>query len=137
MNSDQPGLSRWDTAIRMLKPLCFKRCDLGRIPRSIPKLSNCGRTAIAPFVAYTVIRQLRCSKHLPGSAQHNAKRSTFSIPSDGVSGKEFIIPLQNDEFINSFQKELPREDVASRHRVMFLGNSKDWKSTESTLNRQN
>ena len=121
----------------MLKRLCFKRCDLGRIPKSVPKLSSCGRTAIAPFVAYTIIRQLRCSRYLPGSAQHSSKGSKFSIPSDGVSGKEFIIPLQHDEFINSFQKKLPRENIAMRHRVLFLGNDKDWRSMEATLNRQN
>ena len=51
--------------------------------------------------------------------------------------KEFIIPLLHDEFINSFQKDLPRENVATRHRVLFLGNDKDWRSMESTLNRQN
>ena len=49
-------ISTWDTAISMLKRLCFRRCDLGRIPKTVPKLSNCGRTAIAPFVAYTIIR---------------------------------------------------------------------------------
>ena len=137
LNSDRERSSKWDIAIRMLKDLCFKRCDLGRIPKSISKLSNCGRTAIAPFVAYTIIRQLRCSKYLPGSAQHTARKTTFSIPSEGVGGKEFVIPLLHDEFINSFQKELPREDVATRHRVLFLGNDKAWKSMESTFNRQN
>ena len=137
LKSDSERSSKWDTAIRMLKDLCFKRCDLGRIPKSISKLSNCGRTAIAPFVAYTIIRQLRCSKYLPGSAQHTARKTTFSIPSEGVGGKEFVIPLLHDEFINSFQKELPREDVATRHRVLFLGNDKAWKSMESTFNRQN
>ena len=135
--SNDGGLSIWDTAIGMLKRLCFKRCDLGRIPKSLPKLSNCGRTAIAPFVAYTIIRQLRSSQHLPGSAQYSTKGSKFSVPSEGVTGKEFVIPLLHDEFINSFQTELPRANVAIRHRVLFLGNDKDWRSMESTLNRQN
>ena len=121
----------------MLKRLCFKRCDLGRIPKSVLKLSNAGRTAIAPFVAYNIIRQLRTSKHLPGSAQHSTKGSKFSIPTEEMGSKEFIIPLSHDEFINSFQRNLPREDVASRHRVFFLGRSSDWKSMESTLNREN
>ena len=121
----------------MLKSLCFKRCDLGRIPKSLPKLSNCGRTAISPFIAYTIIRQLRTSRHLPGSAQHTTKGSKFSIPSEEVAGKEFVIPLLHDEFINSFQKDLPRENIAERHRVLFLGNENDWRSMESTLNRQN
>ena len=57
------GLSAWEKAIGMLKCLSFKRCDLGRIPKSIPKLSHCGRTAIAPFTAFTIIGQLRCSRH--------------------------------------------------------------------------
>ena len=134
---DDKRLSVRETAIKMLKTLCFKRCDLGRIPKSVPKLSNCGRTAISPFVAYTIIRQLRSSRHLPDSAQHATKGSKFSIPSEEVAGKEFIIPLLHDEFINSFQKHLPREDVATRHRVLFLGNDKDWRSMESTFNRQN
>ena len=121
----------------MLKRLSFKRCDLGRIPKSLPKLSSCGRTAISPFVAYTIIRQLRCSRYLPGSAQHSSKGSTFSIPTDEVAGKEFVIPLLHDDFINSFQKNLPRENIAERHRVLFLGNNTDWKSMEATLNRQN
>ena len=130
-------LSKWDKAITLLKSFCFKRCDLGRIPKSFRKLSNCERTAIAPFVAYTIIRQLRASRHLPGSAQHTTKGSKFSIPSEGVAGKEFVIPLLHDEFINSFQKDLPRDNIAERHRVLFLGNENDWKSMESTLNRQN
>ena len=121
----------------MLKRLCFKRCDLGRIPKSLPKLSSCGRTAISPFVAYTIIRQLRCSQYLPGSAQHCSKGSTFSIPTDEVVGKDFVIPLLHDDFINTFQKELPRENIAERHRVLFLGDNNDWKSMEATLNRQN
>ena len=136
---DSPGSSqsKLDKAISMLKSLCFKRCDLGRIPKSFQKLSNCERTAIAPFIAYTIIRQLRCSRHLPGSAQHATKGSKFSIPSEEVTGKEFVIPLVHDEFVNSFQKDLPRENIAVRHRVLFLGNENDWKSMESTLNRQN
>ena len=137
-NSDSNGRekSKLNEAIGMLKRLSFKRCDLGRIPKSLLKLCNSGRTAIAPFTAYTIIRQLRSSKHLPGSAQHSTKGSKFSIPSEGVSGKEFVIPLTHEDFINSFQRQLPRENVAERHRVLFLGNNSDWNSIESTLNRQ-
>ena len=124
-DSPKSKRAKWDKAIALLKSLSFKRCDLGRIPKSLPKLSNCGRTAIAPFVAYTIIRQLRSSRHLPGSAQHATKGSKFSIPSEGVAGKEFVIPLLHDEFINSFQKDLPRENIAERHRVLFLGNEND------------
>ena len=135
--SNNGGLSAWDKAICMLKRLSFKRCDLGRIPKDITKLNNCERTAIAPFVAFSIIRQLCRSKHLPGSAQHSTRGSKFSIPSEEVGGKEFIIPLTHDEFVNSFQQELPREEIAERHRVLFLGNLRDWKSMESTLNLQN
>ena len=136
-DSDDGRASKWREAIAMLKPLCFKRCDLGRLPKHLSKLSNCGRTAIAPFIAYTIIRQLRSSKHLPESAQHSTKGSKFSIPSEVVSGKEFVIPLEHDDFINSFERELPRENVAERHRVLFLGNNREWNSMESVLNRQN
>ena len=31
----------FEKAIAMLKPLSFKRCDLGRLPKSLPKLSYC------------------------------------------------------------------------------------------------
>ena len=124
--SNDRGLSEWDKAVGMLKRLCFKRCDLGRIPKSLPKLSSCGRTAISPFVAYTIIRQLRCSRYLKGSAQHSSKGSKFSIPTDEVAGKDFVIPLLHDEFINSFQKDLPRDNIAERHRVLFLGNEWEW-----------
>ena len=135
--SEDGGLSAWDKAIGMLKRLSFKRCDLGRIPKSMPKVGACGRTAIAPFVAYTIIRQLRSSKKLQGSAQHSTRGSKFSIPTEGVGAKEFIIPLVHDDFIKSFQEHLPREDIAERHRVLFLGNLRDWKSIESNLNRHN
>ena len=121
----------------MLKRLSLKRCDLGRIPRSLGKLSKSGRTAISPFVAYTIIRQLHSPKHLPNTSQHSTKGSKFSIPSDEVGMKEFVIPLSHEEFVNSFRTELPREDVAVRHRVLFVGNEKNWNSMESTLNRQN
>ena len=121
----------------MLKPLSFKCCDLGRIPKILLKLNDCGRTAIAPFVAFTKIKQLRSSKHLPGSAQSSTSGSKFSIPSNAVAGKEFFIPLSNDEFLKSYWRKLPRDDVAMRHRIFFLGNLKNWKSMESTLNFQN
>ena len=111
---DQQPTAR-EKAIGMLKRLSFKRCDLGRIPRSLGKLSSCGRTAIAPFIAYTIIRQLHSSKQLPDSSQHSTKGSKFSVPSEEIGGKEFVIPLSHEEFVNSFKTELPREDVAVRH----------------------
>ena len=109
----------------MLKPLSLKRCDLGRIPRSLGKLSNCGRTAIAPFTAFTIVRQLHSSKHLPDSSQHSTKGSKFSVPSEEIGMKEFVIPLSHEEFVNSYKTDLPREDVAVRHRVLFLGNAEN------------
>ena len=127
----------WSKAVQMLKPLSFKRCDVGRIPKSLIKLNSCERTAIAPFVAFTKIKQLRSSKHLPGSAQSSTSGSKFSIPSKAIAGKDFYIPLSHDEFIKSHRKKLPRDDVAVRNRIFFLGNLKNWKSMESTLNFQN
>ena len=73
--------------------------------KTLPKLSSCGRTAIAPFVAYTIIRQLRCSRYLPGSAQHSSKGSKFSIPTDEVAGKEFVIPLYIDFIAGALHRE--------------------------------
>ena len=127
----------WTKAIKMLKPLSFKRCDVGRIPKSLRNLNSCGRTAIAPFVAFTKVKQLRSSVHLPGSGQSSTSGSKFSVPSERIIGKEFYIPLTNNEFIKSYRKKLPRSDVAVRHRIFFLGNLTNWKSMESTLNKQN
>ena len=39
-NADDKGLSTWDAAIGMLKRLSFKRCDLGRMPKSVPKIEQ-------------------------------------------------------------------------------------------------
>ena len=136
LTSDSESEDILPVALKMLKPLSFKRCDLGRIPEILGKLNDCGRTAIAPFVAFTKIKQLRSSKHLPGSAQSSTSGSKFSIPSKSVSGKEFFIPLSHDEFIKSHRRILPRKDVAVRNRIFFLGNLKNWKSMESTLNFQ-
>ena len=91
-----------EKAIGMLKRLSLKRCDLGRIPQSLGKLSNSGRTAISPFTAYTIIRQLHSSKHLPDSSQHSTKGSKFSVPTDEIGSKEFCIPLSHEEFVNSY-----------------------------------
>ena len=105
----------WSKAVQMLKPLSFKRCDVGRIPKSLIKLNSCERTAIAPFVAFTKIKQLRSSKHLPGSAQSSTSGFKFSIPSKAIARKDFFIPLSHDEFIKSHRKKLPRDDVAVRN----------------------
>ena len=128
--------SSFEKAISMLKPLSFKRCDLGRLPKSMPKLGYCGRTAIAPLVAFTIIRQLRTSKHLPDSSQFSTSGAKFSIPTEAVNGKEFVVPLSHENFINSFKTKLPRDDVAARHRLLFLGNANNWNSMETRLNSQ-
>ena len=90
VTSSREGDNPWIKALQMLKPLSFKHCDLGRIPKTMPKLNSCERTAIAPFVAFTKIKQLRSSKHLPGSAQSSTSGSKFSIPSKAVAEKEFF-----------------------------------------------
>ena len=47
------------------------------------------------------------------------------------------VPLSDEEFSNSFQTELPRDDIASLHRLFFMGNINNWSSMESRLNAQN
>ena len=105
-----------------LPHFAFKVRDFGRIPSEMPKLSSVGRSAISPFVAFTKVSQLRSSSNLPGCEQYSTTGAGFSVPTEKVSGKEFVIPLSNDEFVRSFSRELPREDVASRHRIYFMGN---------------
>ena len=54
-----------------------------------------------------------------------------------MSGRYFFIPFTDEEFSKSFQSELPRDDVASLHRIFFIGNSNNWTSMESQLNKLN
>ena len=68
LSEDEQRTAR-EKAIGMLKRLSLKRCDLGRIPRSLGKLSKSGRTAISPFVAYTIIRQLHIFQTLHNIVQ--------------------------------------------------------------------
>ncbi|MEO1257134.1 MAG: hypothetical protein AAFY41_19960, partial [Bacteroidota bacterium] len=62
---------------------------------------------------------------------------SLSRESNEISGKDFFIPLTDEEFSKSFQTELPRDDIASLHRLFFMGNINNWSSMESRLNAQN
>ena len=134
---NKTGEAERDDKFSLLPHFAFKVRDFGRIPSEMPKLSTIGRTAISPFVAFTKVTQLRSSSNLPASAQYSTTGSGFSVPTEEISGKEFVIPLSNNEFVQSFSRELPRDDVASRHRIYFMGNLSNWKSMEATLNKQN
>lgn len=96
--------------------------DFGWIPECLPQLNHVERTAIAPFVAFTKVTQLRTPSQFYDSSQSSMTGTGFSVPTEELNGKEFIIPLQNNEFVESFTRELPRDDVASRHRIYFMGN---------------
>ena len=111
--------------------------DFGRIPKGLPKLNAVGRSAIAPFTAFTRIRQVRNSSGIPGAAQSKSVGHSLSRESNEMSAKDFFIPLTDEEFSKSFQTELPRDDIASLHRLFFMGNINNWSSMESRLNAQN
>ena len=120
-----------------LPDFAFKNRDFGRIPNGLSKLNQVGRTSIAPFAAFTRIRQVRNSSGIPGSAQSASKGHSLSRLSQEVSAKDFYIPLTDEEFSKSFTSDLPRDDIASLHRVFFMGNLTRWSSMESRLNAQN
>ena len=61
---------------------------------------------------------------------------SLSRESNEISGKDFFVPLTDEEFSKSFQSELPRDDIASLHRIFFMGNINNWSSMESRLNAQ-
>ena len=105
-----------------LPEFAFKVRDFGRIPKGLPKLNAVARSAIAPFTAFTRIRQVRNSSGIPGAAQSSSLGHSLSRESNEISGKDFFIPLTDEEFSNSFQTELPRDDIASLHRLFFMGN---------------
>ena len=111
-----------ESAILKLPYFAFKIRDFGRIPEGLPQLNHVERTAIAPFVAFTRVTQLRKASNLHGGSQSSMTGTGFSVPTEALTGKEFIIPLGNHEFVKSFSRELPRHDVASRHRIYFMGN---------------
>ena len=120
-----------------LPDFAFKNRDFGRIPDSLSTLNQVGRTSIAPFTAFTRVRQVRNSSGIPGAAQSASKGHSLSRLSREISAKDFYIPLTDEEFSKSFTRELPRDDIASLHRIFFMGNLSSWNSMESRLNAQN
>ena len=120
-----------------LPKFCFKERDFGRIPATMPALTKIGRTAISPFVAFVRILQLRNPTKDVDSGQQATSGVNFSIGTDTVKGKEFYVPLDDIEFCKSYATSLPREDVASKHRVFFMGDDKQWNFMARRLNRMN
>ena len=102
-----------------LPDFAFKFRDFGRIPKGLPKLNAVARSAIAPFTAFTRIRQVRNSSGIAGAAQSSSLGHSLSRESNEISGKDFFIPLTDEEFSNSYQTELPRDDIASLHRLFL------------------
>ena len=107
-----------------LPKFCFKERDFGRIPVDMPVLGRVGRTAISPFVAFTRILQLRNPVKDAACGQQATTGTNFSISTDTTKGKEFFIAANDDEFCESYKTSLPRDDVASRLRLFFMGNEK-------------
>ena len=120
-----------------LPKFCFKERDFGRIPVDLPVLGRVARTAISPFVAFTRILQLRNPVKDAGCGQQATSGTNFSISTDTMNGKEFFITANDDEFCESYKTSLPRDDVASRLRLFFMGNEKQWKYAERQLNKSN
>ena len=120
-----------------LPDFAFKLRDFGRIPEGLPELNAIDRTAIAPFTPFTRILQLRNSSGVEGGAQSATTGTSLSRESHEVRGKEFFIPLTDDEFCDSFQTTLPRTDMSHLHRIYFMGNNRNWRSMEARLNAQN
>ena len=120
-----------------LPKFCFKERDFGRIPAEMPALTKVGRTAISPFVAFIRILQLRNPIKGVDSGQQATSGVSFSIGTDTVKGKEFFVPMDDVEFCKSYTTSLPREDVASKHRIFFLGDDKQWGLMERRLNKMN
>ena len=90
----------------------------------MPSLTKIGRTAISPFVAFVRILQLRNPIKDVDSGQQATTGMNYSIGTDTVKGKQFYIPLDNIDFCKSYATSLPREDVASKHRIFFMGDDK-------------
>ena len=120
-----------------LPKFCFKERDFGRIPAEMPSLSKIGRTAISPFVAFIRILQLRNPIKNVDSGQQATSGVNFSIGTDTVQGKEFFVPMDDIEFCKSYATSLPREDVANKHRIFFMGDDKQWNFMARRLNRMN
>ena len=108
-----------------LPEFSFKIRDFGRIPEEMPKLNPIGRSAISPFTPFTRITQLRNSTGVEGAAQSATTGTSLSRETYEVCGKEFFIPLTDEEFAKSYQTVLPRDDIASLHRIYYMGNNKN------------
>ena len=107
-----------------LPKFCFKERDFGRIPVELPVLGRVGRTAISPFVAFTRILQLRNPVKDAACGQQATTGSNYSIGTETINGKEFYMAMNDDEFCESYKTSLPRDDIASRLRIFFMGNEK-------------
>ena len=103
----------------------------------MPVLTKVGRTAISPFVAFVRILQLRNPIKGVDSGQQATSGMNFSIGTETAKGKEFFVPLDDVEFCKSYATSLPREDVASKHRIFFMGDDKQWSFMARRLNRMN
>ena len=103
----------------------------------MPALTKIGRTAISPFVAFVRTLRLRNPIKDVNSGQQATSIVNFSIGADTVEGKEFFVPLDAVEFCKSYATSLPREDVASKHRIFFMGDDKQWSFMVRRLNRMN
>ena len=108
-----------------LPELSFKIRDFGRIPEEMPMLNSIGRSAIAPFTPFTRITQLRNSTGVQGAAQSATTGTSLSRETHEFCGKEFFIPLTHEEFARSYETLLPRDDMASLHRIYYMGNNKN------------
>ena len=120
-----------------LPKFCFKERDFGRIPAEMPALTKIGRTAISPFVAFVRILQLRNPIEGVDSGQQATSGANFSIGTDAVKAKEFFVPEDDVDFCKSYVTSLPRDDVASKHRIFFMGDDKQWNFMARRLNKMN
>ena len=103
----------------------------------MPKLTKIGRTSISPFVAFIRILQLRNTIKDVDCGQQATSGVNFSIATDTAKGKEFYVPADDIDFCKSYVTSLPREDVASKHRIFFMGNDQQWNFMARRLNRMN
>ena len=103
----------------------------------MPSLTKIGRTAISPFVAFVRILQLRNPIKDVDSGQQATTGMNYSIGTDTVKGKQLYIPVDNIDFCKSYATSLPREHVASKHRIFFMGDDKQGNFMARRLNRMN
>ena len=90
----------------------------------MPGLTKIGRTSISPFVAFIRILQLRNPIKGVDCGQQATSGVNFRIGTDTIRAKEVFVPVEDVDFGKSYETSLPREDVASKHRIFFMGNDK-------------